>query len=81
MGVMHRAFAISSTVATAAAAALPGSVVNDLRNGEGEKVMIGHPSGILPATAVVVQKEGAWVAENVGVHRTARHILQGSVFV
>ena len=46
MGVMHRSVAVTGSVATAAAAVLRGSVVDELRNGDGPEVVIGggHPS-------------------------------------
>jgi 2-methylaconitate cis-trans-isomerase PrpF len=81
MGVMHRAFAITATVATAAACVLPGSVAYEIRAGDGKDILIGHPSGVLPAKASLSQDGGIWVADNVGVKRTARHILRGSVMV
>ena len=81
MGVMHRAFAITATVATAAAAVLPGSVVHAIRAGEGKDILIGHPSGILPAKADLSQHAGVWVADKVAIQRTARHIMRGTVFV
>ena len=81
MGVMHRSVAVTATVATAAAAVLPGSVVYDIREGGGPDVRIGHPSGTLTATAELVQKDGVWEARKVAINRTARQILQGTVFV
>jgi len=81
MGVMHRSVAVTATVSTAAAAVLPGSVVYDIREGEGPDVRIGHPSGTLTATAELVQKDGVWEARKVAINRTARQILQGMVFI
>lgn len=81
MGVMHRSVAVTATVSTAAAAVLPGSVAYDIREGEGPDVHIGHPSGTLRAFAELVQKDGAWEATKVAISRTARQILQGTVFV
>jgi 2-methylaconitate cis-trans-isomerase PrpF len=81
MGVMHRSVAVTATVSTAAAAVLPGSVVYELREGKGSDVHIGHPSGTLKALAELDRKDGLYEAGKVAISRTARQILQGTVFV
>lgn len=81
MGVMHRSIAVTGSVATAAAAVLPGSVVNGLRNGEGPEVVIGHPSGQIALTAELDEKNDKWQARKIALNRTAREIMKGYVFV
>ena len=81
MGVMHRTIAVTGSVATAAAAVLPGSVVHDHRQGQGPEVIIGHPSGQISLTAELTQAGGAWQAKKVALNRTAREILKGEVYI
>jgi 2-methylaconitate cis-trans-isomerase PrpF len=81
MGVMHRAIAVTGSVATAAAAVLPGSIVHDHRVGEGAEVIIGHPSGQISLTAEVEEVEGVWQSKKIALNRTAREIMKGIVFV
>jgi len=80
MGVMHRSIAVTGSVATAAAAVLPGSVVYELRHGEGPEVVIGHPSGQIALTAELDMKEGTWLTRKIALNRTAREIMKGFVF-
>ena len=81
MGVMHRSIAVTGSVATAAAAVLPGSVVYELRKGEGPEVVIGHPSGQIALTAELADKNGKWQSRKIALNRTAREIMKGYVFV
>ena len=81
MGVMHPAIAVTGSVATAAAAVLPGSVVHDHRAGEGPEVVIGHPSGQISLIAEVEQVDGVWQSKKIALNRTAREIMKGYVFV
>ena len=81
MGVMHRSIAVTGSVATAAAAVLPGSVVAGLRIGEGSEVVIGHPSGQIALTAELDEKDGKWQARKIALNRTAREIMKGVVFI
>ena len=81
MGVMHRAIAVTGSVATAAAAVLPGSVVHDHRAGEGSEVILGHPSGRISLTAELEQVDGVWQSRKIALNRTAREIMKGFVFV
>lgn len=81
MGVMHRSFAVTATVATAAAAGLPGSVVFQSCGSHDPAVRLGHPSGTISAQAEIVRENGAWQAKSVAIHRTARHILDGKAYL
>ncbi|MEW6670756.1 MAG: PrpF domain-containing protein [Thermodesulfobacteriota bacterium] len=81
MGVMHRSIAVTGSVATAAAAVLPGSVVADLRSGEGPEVVIGHSSGQIALTAELDGKAGKWQARRIALNRTAREIMKGHVYI
>lgn len=85
MGTLHRTYAITGAIATAAAALVSGSVVNSvarLRSGEPEQdLWIGHPSGILPVGARVIQRPEGWVCEKGIAFRTARRLMEGHVCV
>ena len=81
MGVMHRSVAVTGSVATAAAAVLPGSIVYNLRDGEGPDVIIGHPSGQISLTAELFEENGKWQAKKIALNRTAREIMKGFVYV
>lgn len=82
MGSMHRSFAVTGTVATAAAAELPGSIVNQNRVDENEsELILGHPSGTISAVAKLFKRNNSWEVQSVAVLRTARLILQGKVFI
>jgi 2-methylaconitate isomerase len=83
MGSLHRSYAVTGGIATAAAAALPGSVVHGVtRPGTAsEEILIGHPSGVLPVGARVARGPGGWSCEVGIAYRTARLLMEGAVFV
>jgi hypothetical protein len=81
MGVMHRSMAVTGAIATAAAAVLPGSVVNEIRGDNGADVVIGHPSGSISLTAELIRDRGIWMTKKIALNRTAREILKGEVFI
>ena len=81
MGNCHRAFALTVAMCLAVAARIPGTVVHEVcRPGDGD-VHLGHPSGVLPIAARVAMRDGRPWAESVTVYRTARRLMEGSVFV
>ncbi len=85
MGTLHRTYAVTGGVATAAAALVAGSVVNTaarLDSSEPEQeVRVGHPAGILPVGARVTRQGDRWVCEKAVTFRTARRLMQGFVCV
>jgi 2-methylaconitate isomerase len=83
MGSLHRSYAVTGGIATAAAAALPGSVVHGVtRPGTpSEEIRVGHPSGVLPVGARVVQGPDGPRCEVGIAYRTARLLMDGAVFV
>jgi 2-methylaconitate cis-trans-isomerase PrpF len=81
----HRAYAVTGAIATAVAAAVPGSVVQeamarDLTAGIHE-IRIGHPSGTMTCKIENRASTGHPEITGVGVMRTARRIMRGSVVV
>ncbi len=86
MGKMHKAFAITAGIPTAAAAVIPGSIVQEvIGSTQGEtivkKVTIGHPSGKFEVEAEA-RREGDQVRIlRCTVGRTARKIMEGRVYI
>lgn len=85
MGTLHRTYAVSGAIATAAAALVKGSVVNSVARLDSDapeqEIRIGHPSGLLPAGARVEFRDGQWVCEKGVAYRTARRLFEGYVRV
>ncbi|MBI2369253.1 MAG: 3-methylitaconate isomerase [Deltaproteobacteria bacterium] len=78
----HRAYALTGAIATAAAAAIEGTVVHDVAVPRGDgSVVIGHPGGPL-TLEVVLDGEGQAVRPKlVKSVRTARRLMDGYVYV
>jgi hypothetical protein len=82
MGKLHHAMMGTAAVAIAAAACVPGTLVN-LAAGGGEKnsVTFGHPSGILKVGAEARHTGQGWRVEKVTMSRSARILMEGAVRV
>ena len=81
---MHKAYPITGTVATGAAARIPGTVVNELLSETARQsvlLRIGHPSGVIPVEAAASVQNDQVTIERIGVYRTARMIMEGHVYV
>lgn len=81
----HKAYAVTGAIATAAAAAVEGSVVHEAvgkLTGSGlQEVRIGHPTGVL---ACEVESHGSGGRQDIAfarIKRTARRVSEGVVFV
>lgn len=84
MGHMHKAYPVTGTVATGAAARIPGTVVHSLLGEEAHHnsvLKIAHPSGIVAVRAEASEKEGETFIEKIEIYRTARMIMDGYVYV
>jgi 2-methylaconitate cis-trans-isomerase PrpF len=84
MGLLHESVAGSGSVCLAAASATPGTVVERLVGHlEGERLRIGHPSGVTPCRVKARRlKEGAGTAfDDLGFSRTARRLMDGLAYV
>jgi 2-methylaconitate cis-trans-isomerase PrpF len=82
MGVLHQAFAVSGGCAAAAAAQIPGSVVNQLLDGViKDSINIGHPSGIINVEARVEGADGNYRVTRAAIGRSARRIMDGFAYV
>jgi probable AcnD-accessory protein PrpF len=82
MGQLHHAMMGTAAVAVAAAAAIPGTVVNQAAGGGAPAtVRVGHPSGILRVGAQLEQHQGNWRVSCVSMSRSARILMEGWVRV
>lgn len=78
----HRTFPATSSMCTAVAAAVEGTVVHDVsRAVTTERLRLGHPAGIMEVGAKVRLQGTEWYAESVTTQRTARRIMEGSILV
>jgi len=81
----HGAYAVTGAIATAVAAAVPGSTVaeavaKDLPNGV-QDLRIGHPSGVMTCRIESCAGGDHPQILRAGLTRTARRIMQGSIII
>ncbi len=82
MGKLHHAMMGTASVAIAAAAAVPGTLVNIAAGGgTRETVRFGHPSGTLRVGAEVREVDGQWTVAKAVMSRSARVLMDGVVRV
>lgn len=81
---MHKAYAVTGTVCTGAAAKIPGTIVYEASRPESRDralTLIGHPAGVIDIEAVVELGGGEPNLVRASVGRTARRLMEGYVFV
>jgi 2-methylaconitate cis-trans-isomerase PrpF len=81
---MHKAYAVTGTVCTGAAAKIPGTIVYEAARPESCKralTLIGHPAGVIDIEASVELQGDVPKLMRASVGRTARRIMEGYVFV
>jgi probable AcnD-accessory protein PrpF len=83
MGKLHHAMTGTGAVALAAAAAVPGTIVDRMRRGPSHdgRVRFGHPSGTLSVGAQAEQRNGLWSVTCVTMSRSARRLMEGAICV
>lgn len=82
MGKLHHAMTGTGAVAIAVASAIPGTLVaRVLGDGQRDEVRFGHPSGTLKVGAQAQQQDGTWRVTKALMSRTARRLMDGSVYV
>ena len=82
MGKLHHAMMGTCAVAIGAAAAVPGTLVNQAAGGgERQAVRFGHPSGTLRVGAEASQVNGSWAVTKAIMSRSARILMEGWVRV
>ena len=79
----HKACPLTSASAISVAAAMKGSVVEKVLRSTGttERVRIGHPSGIMTMVPELKEENGELKLPSVGVQRTARRIMDGTLYI
>jgi 2-methylaconitate cis-trans-isomerase PrpF len=77
----HKAYAVTGAIATAAAAAVPGSVVSGVLPGGGTlragRLRIGHPTGLIECAIDACRSGDGITIRCASVLRTARRIMEG----
>jgi len=86
MGKMHKTFAITAGIPAAIGAVLPNSVVNQVAAGgkpvpADQAIVIGHPSGMMDVKVEMRSEKDQIHIVSCTVGRTARKIMEGTVFV
>jgi 2-methylaconitate cis-trans-isomerase PrpF len=84
MQQMHKTYAGTSTVCTGVASRLPGTLVHEVARAPAPgsiECRIGHPGGVITTEVQVRLQGNDYVVERATLGRTARRILEGSVFV
>lgn len=79
----HKAYAVTGSIATAAAAKIPGTVVNEVYQPQAGSnlVRIGHSSGRLTLEVFIEPRGDGYVLRRAALQRTARRIMDGYVYV
>jgi 2-methylaconitate cis-trans-isomerase PrpF len=81
MGWLHPSYPLTGAIATAVAANIPGTLVHDVAVPLGHKIVIGHPSGLLPMSVEMERDGDEWAINRVSGYRTARRLMEGQVLV
>lgn len=81
MGVTHKAIPGTSALCAAAAARIPGTVVQECAANSGRDLRIATPSGVVDSAADVRLEDGVPQAASASLYRTARPLMRGQVAV
>jgi probable AcnD-accessory protein PrpF len=82
MGKLHHAMTGTGGVAIAAAAAIPGTLVQKtMRPASNGRIRFGHPSGTLSVGAEARAEDGRWIVSKALMSRSARRLMEGWVRV
>lgn len=74
----------TGSICTAAAAMLPGTLVNEVASEATKKtgiVRIGHPRGVMEIETLVEEEGGVWRLKKAVMKRTARRLMEGYVYI
>lgn len=80
----HRSHAVTGAIGVAAASVLPGTVASDERNEPSvgmHRVEVQHPAGRIQVEVELSGEDGQFKLVQAALIRTARKILQGTLFV
>jgi 2-methylaconitate cis-trans-isomerase PrpF len=86
MQTAHRSYMTTGAIATAVAAYIPGTLVADVARPRGDRpepdtIRIGHPYGVMHIVVMADDPDDPASIRSVAVARTARHILDGTVWI
>jgi 2-methylaconitate cis-trans-isomerase PrpF len=83
VGQPHRAIPVTGALCTAITAQIHGSLVRDSVGPRktGHALRIAHPSGVTTVDARVEQHRNTWHAVSATIHRSARRLMDGHVYV
>ena len=86
MQTAHRSYMTTGAIATAAAAFVPGTIVAEMTRPrasrpERDTIRIAHPYGVMDAVVRATDPDDPGTIRAIAVGRTARHILDGTVWV
>lgn len=81
MGKLHHAMTGTGAIALSVAAAIPGTLVQEVLGSAMKRIRFGHPSGTMSAGAEVEPNNGGWDVKKAEMSRSARRLMEGSVFV
>lgn len=90
MGKLHHAMTGTGAIAIAVAAAIPGTIPYELLHEQAARsrsdravgrLRFGHPSGVTTVGAEVENRHGLWYMTRAIMSRSARTLMEGSVFV
>jgi probable AcnD-accessory protein PrpF len=81
MGKLHHAMTGTGAIALATAAAIAGTVPQQVLGTPKTRVTFGHPSGTMTAGAEVEEQNGSWNILKAVMSRSARRLMEGNVFV
>jgi 2-methylaconitate cis-trans-isomerase PrpF len=80
VGRAHHSFALTGTMCTIAACAVPGTIPSSVATADwNAPVRLGHPKGVNEARLQVAEHDGAVEIQSVTVSRTARRLMRGMV--
>lgn len=80
----HKAYAATAGICTAVAARIPGTVVHEVSrraDDEDSRVRIGHPSGVMVVEVSVETSANKPILTRAALERTARRIMDGTIYV
>lgn len=80
MGQAHHAYPGTSAIATAVAAAIPGTLANQMQQTD-NNLRIGHAAGRLEVSAEVAPSSDNWAVPAVRLQRSARRLMRGELFL
>jgi hypothetical protein len=79
-GKLHHAMTGTGAIALATAAAIRGTVPQQVLEATKTRITFGHPSGTMTAGAEVEEKGDSWNIVKAVMSRSARRLMEGNVF-